>query len=121
MNTYDPHTTWEAISHNAVAVIGIGGLVRSMAAILSARTDLRVAGCSNRGRGLRRGHAGRRVVRYRPVGTIAIPLALIVAVSQAYRRHRRHQLALMPKGIKQARGVTMRSAMKAARPTAVGH
>jgi len=27
----------------------------------------------------------------------------------------------MPKGIKQARGVTMRSAMKAARPTAVGH
>ena len=26
MNTYDPHTTLEAISHNAVAVIGIGGL-----------------------------------------------------------------------------------------------
>ena len=26
MNTYDPHTTLDAISHNAVAVIGIGGL-----------------------------------------------------------------------------------------------
>jgi hypothetical protein len=120
VNTYDPRTTLEAISHNAVAVIGIGGLVRSMAVILSARTDLPMAGCSDQCRSLQWSHAGRCVVRYRPVGTIGIPLALIVAVSQAYRRHRRHQLALMPKGIKQARGVTMRSAIKAARPTSVG-
>jgi hypothetical protein len=51
---------------------------------------------------------------------IGMPLAFVVAVGQAYRRHRRRHLALMPRGINAARGVTMRSAMKAARPTSVG-
>jgi hypothetical protein len=59
-------------------------------------------------------------VKYGPVGTIGMPLAFIVAGGQAYRRHRRRHLALMPRGINAARGVTMRSAMKAARPTSVG-
>jgi hypothetical protein len=59
-------------------------------------------------------------VKYRPVGAIGIPLAVIVAAGQTYRRHRRRQLALMPRGINAARGVTMRSAIKAAQPTSVG-
>lgn len=54
------------------------------------------------------------------VGKIAVPLAAGVAGWQVYRRHRRRQLVLMPKGINEAHGITMRSAIKAARPTSVG-
>lgn len=50
---------------------------------------------------------------------IVVPLAAAVIAAQAYRRHRRHQLVLMPKGINTANGVTMRSAIKAAQPTAI--
>jgi hypothetical protein len=50
-------------------------------------------------------------------GRIAIPLAASVAGWQMYRRHRRRQLVLMPKGINAAHGITMRSTIKAARPT----
>jgi hypothetical protein len=51
---------------------------------------------------------------------IAIPLATSFAGWQVYRRHRRRQLVLMPKGINAAHGITMRSTIKAARPTTVG-
>jgi hypothetical protein len=51
---------------------------------------------------------------------IGVRCAAIASVGEAYRRHRRRQLALMPKGINKARGVTMRSAIKAARPTSIG-
>ena len=54
------------------------------------------------------------------VTTIAGPLAVTFAGWQMYRRHRRRQLVLMPKGINAAHGITMRSTIKAARPTAVG-
>lgn len=53
-------------------------------------------------------------------GKIAIPLTVGAASWQLYHRHRRRQLVLMPKGINTANGITMRSAIKAARPTAVG-
>jgi hypothetical protein len=51
------------------------------------------------------------------VTTIAGPLAVTIAGWQMYRRHRRRQLVLMPKGINAAHGITMRSTIKAARPT----
>jgi hypothetical protein len=51
---------------------------------------------------------------------VGVPLAAIVAAAEAYRWRRRRQLILMPKGINKARGVTMRSAITAARPTSVG-
>ncbi len=54
------------------------------------------------------------------VGKIAAPLAASVAGWQMYRRHRRRQLVLMPKGINAAHGITMRSTIKAARPTSAG-
>jgi len=53
-------------------------------------------------------------------GKIAVPLVASIAGWQAYRRHRRRQLVLMPKGINAANGITMRSTIKAARPTAAG-
>jgi hypothetical protein len=53
-------------------------------------------------------------------GRIAVALAASVAGWQVYRRHRRRQLVLMPKGINAAHGITMRSTIKAARPTSVG-
>jgi hypothetical protein len=52
------------------------------------------------------------------VGKLVIPLTTGVAAWQVHRRHRRRQLALMPKGINAAHGITMRSTIKAARPTA---
>ncbi|BDB43995.1 MULTISPECIES: hypothetical protein [Mycobacterium] len=52
------------------------------------------------------------------VAKLAVPLATGLAGWQVYRRHRRRQLALMPKGINAAHGITMRSTIKAARPTA---
>ena len=57
--------------------------------------------------------------------TRQIPVAAVIATAgaaavQGYRRYRRQQLALMPKGINTANGVTMRSSIKAARPTAAG-
>jgi hypothetical protein len=55
-----------------------------------------------------------------PSVKIVIPLVAVVAATQTYRRNRRNQLALMPKGINTAAGVTMRSSIKAARPTTVG-
>jgi hypothetical protein len=51
---------------------------------------------------------------------VGVPFAAIVAAGEAYRRHRCRQLVLMPKGINEAAGVTMRSAIKAARPTSAG-
>ena len=51
---------------------------------------------------------------------VGIPALALFAVRQTYRKHRRNQLVLMPKGINDARGVTMRESIKAARPTAVG-
>ncbi|MCV7102859.1 hypothetical protein [Mycobacterium palustre] len=54
------------------------------------------------------------------VGKVVIPLAASVTGWQVYRRHRRRQLVLMPKGINAAHGITMRSTIKAARPTSVG-
>ena len=56
----------------------------------------------------------------REVGVVAIPLAATIAGWQMYRRHRRRQLVLMPKGINAAHGITMRSTIKAARPTSRG-
>lgn len=50
---------------------------------------------------------------------VAIPLAVSFTGWQLYRRHRRRQLVLMPKGINAANGITMRSTIKAARPTTV--
>ncbi|MFE2997111.1 hypothetical protein ACFXG4_19105 [Nocardia sp. NPDC059246] len=50
---------------------------------------------------------------------VAIPFAAILVAGEAYRRYRRKQLVLMPKGINDARGVTMRSSIKAADPTYV--
>jgi hypothetical protein len=55
------------------------------------------------------------------VGKIAVPLAASVVGWQMYRRHRRRRLVLMPKGINTAHGITMRSTIKAARPTSPGH
>jgi hypothetical protein len=51
---------------------------------------------------------------------VGVPAAAILAAREAYRKHRRNQLVLMPKGINDARGVTMRSSIKAAQPTAMG-
>jgi len=48
---------------------------------------------------------------------LGLPVGALLAVGEAYRWHRRRQLVLMPKGINDARGVTRRSAIKAARPT----
>ncbi|TAM69776.1 hypothetical protein [Mycobacterium sp.] len=53
------------------------------------------------------------------IGKVAIPLAVSFTGWRLYRRHRRRQLVLMPKGINAANGITMRSTIKAARPTTV--
>ncbi|MBB3600891.1 hypothetical protein FHT40_000524 [Mycolicibacterium sp. BK556] len=56
----------------------------------------------------------------RRIGTWSAVLLAALVATRAYRHHRRRQLILMPKGINTANGVTMRGAMKAARPTSVG-
>ncbi|MVU80762.1 hypothetical protein GPX89_26355 [Nocardia sp. ET3-3] len=53
------------------------------------------------------------------IPSVAIPFAAILVAAEAYRRYRRTQLVLMPTGINDARGVTMRSSIKAADPTYV--
>jgi hypothetical protein len=50
---------------------------------------------------------------------VGLPFAAILVGREVYRRYRRKQLVLMPKGINDARGVTMRSSIKAAEPTFV--
>jgi hypothetical protein len=54
------------------------------------------------------------------VGKIVIPVVASVAGWQLYRQRRRRQLVLMPKGINAAHGITMRSTIRAARPTSAG-